>query len=341
MHPFLRVLAVCAAAAAPVGARSQSPPQPDVAEALAREGIAAAPPPGFAAFVRDKGRPGLRLYRSTAEDDRRFILIGVFDGPGMWGFPDDLEVRHDQFRMVSEVFHDSTQLDGEVSRLDDSTHLVSSTPIRFGKAGRGVVQVAVPRAGAPVGVAIQVVDISGGTDPGADRQVLAFLAAARPRPTDGLQADRVTFARAGVEMRFPPGVGPPVETVRKPDGTRIFESYNGGRILRVMVFPNERRGADAWPPARRQRHLQPTLASLMETLGGRGEEPVYTIGPLAYRIFRFREKSGSRVLGHGRLYTTLTGPHRMAVVMYSETGRAPVLDDEAVASSFNTLRFDP
>lgn len=340
MHPFRPfhgALLLSALLATPLVAQHRPAPE----DLLVREGILAAPPPGFPAFERSSSRgagPGFRFYRSRR--GTRVILVSVVDPPTSWG-GDDAEFRREHFQVAVEAFTGTAVQPPVVTRQDDSLYLVGTArAVLQGFQGQAVVRVYVPRTGAPRAVGVQVMDLFGMWDPAEDPEVLAFLDAARPRIDDGRSAAPLTFRQAGVEMALPAGIVVPTEyRGDMPPEARGYYSRSGDRHVMVLTIENTERGSSSWPAERRMRHMEQALNRLLPGVRGVAPLPPLEVGELGARDFPFtRIPPFGAVTGRGRMYTTQSGPHRMVIVLYYETDTGRVRDEMAVLAMFDSVR---
>ncbi|HEU0014765.1 MAG TPA: hypothetical protein VFQ45_13850 [Longimicrobium sp.] len=305
-------------------------------DVLSDEGITASPPAGYPPFrivpSDDEGKEGMRLYASRS--GKRLILIGVMDPLRAWDGENDLAARRLQSEFMTEVFTARrTRL--ATSTPEDATHLVSRIVVADKDGGRGVVQIYVPRSGAPVGVGIQVVDVGGATDPAADPAILAFLYAARPR----VPAVPPAWREAGLEIRLPPGFTRPSETYRDlAEGVRTFRSRRGTEVIVIIVTANRAARAVEWSAQRRIQHLQQELGLYSRAFRGRSDRRVHAAEGAHFVGFSFQRLNDRPVEGRARLYGTASGPHRTVLVMYAETDPARPLDEGAVAAVLDTVR---
>lgn len=333
--------ALLVAAAAPVAAQAPASPDP-----LRAEGILVPLPDGFPPFERspsDSAEDWLRYYRSNS--GTRVILVGVVDAPGSWGGADAVQ-RERGFRIAIDAFTAAAVRPPAVTRHDDPEFLVATAravmdPFR----SNAVVRVFMPRTGAPRAVGVTVMQVIGRAEPADDPEVRAFLDGIRLAVDDGRSAAPRAFRAAGVEIDLPAGIAVP-QPVRNPDlpeEVRGFYSRSGDRHVMVLVIENRERGASAWPPERRMRHMQRMLNRLLRGVDGESPLPAFDApAGLAARDFPFAQiEPFGAVTGRGRMYTTQSGPHRMAVVLYYETETGRIADERAVLALFDSVRLLP
>lgn len=341
--PLRRALAaLLVLAASPLAAQTPAAaPDP-----LLAERIAVPLPGGFPPFERspsDTAADWLRYYRTRS--GARVIMVGVADAPGSWG-GDDAAGRERQFRAAIDAFTAAAVRPPTVTRHDDPEFLVATArAVMEPYRSNAVVRVFMPRTGAPRAVGVYVMQVIGRADPADEPEVRAFLDGVRVRVDDGRSAAPRAFREAGVEMELPAGIAVPreVRNVDLPDEVRGFYSRSGDRHLMVMVVENPERGASAWPPERRMRHMQRMLNRLLRGVEGEARLPAFdTPRGLAARDFPFAQiEPFGAVTGRGRMVTTQSGPHRMAIVLYYETDTGRVADEQAVLAMFDSVRLLP
>lgn len=307
---------------------------------LAREGIDVAPPPGFPAFMPfpDSVHGGSRLYRSRSGS--RMIMVFVTEPFMSWG-DDDLDGRRGVLRVMVERLEEDFAARAFPGMREDATHLWWQA--RTSEPGEhGISRVYMPRAGAPVIVTIFVADAAGAPDPAADPGILAFLDAARPWP-DAMRQTLLVFREEDVSMVLPPGLVPPAARSGSPDGMRVLSSRSGNRYLWILIADNQDPASARWSVEQRVRHLHGSMSGVLrQHYAPRMDEQVYTRGQLAYNDVRFDRADQMRgVAGYGRIYTTLSGRHRMIAVMYFETDTARIADEAAIEDLLDSVGLRP
>lgn len=325
MHPLLRSAPIALIAAFPLAAQVPS-------DLAANEGIDLQAPPGWPPFEqvrRDDASPRLRMYVTRRDDG--VVMISVANPPE--AADQDLGRRRALLEaLAAQVGRDPTEL---IRTWEDSTHLVSD--VRFTHRGgqRGVRRTYVSRAGPVWWFSILVGDGPRAPHPADDPAVQAWLGQVRLRADEPRPPAAVTFDEAGVRVLLPPGFPAPAQFFENPaNGVRIFRSQAGSRGVRVFVAHNQDEDEGAgWSAALRIGYMEEAFRPLFEQLGSPELGPLTTAGGMSYRDFRLGEGEG-----RGRVYTTRTGPHRVAMVIYVDDRGIRPGDEDVISAMLQSVR---
>jgi hypothetical protein len=302
---------------------------------LVQEGIEAEPLAGFTGFELELGDSAIAFRGYISRSDTRVITVTVWEPDFSWSEGGGPERR----RIMEQLTNRSTDSITSAVRIrEDSTHVIGDYEVvRAGK--RGIERMYIPRTGTPKIVAIAVLDDATDFEPGTDPHVMAFLDAARPRANVRRQVP-ITFRGHGLEIVLPSGVKPPLlrpELNQFPD-TQYLMSGSRNHLLVVAILDNPESGSSHWPAERRLRHLERRLTFLVLDNASRIEQEAHTMGDLAFRDLRVDHVFRQRGAGRGRVYTTLSGPHRLISVTYLEFGSSQLSDEAAIEAMLDSVR---
>lgn len=328
MHTLIRPALIALLAASPLAAQIPS-------DLAANEGIDLQAPPGWPPFEqvrRDDASPRLRMYVTRRDDG--VVMISVANP--LEAADQDLGRRRALLEaLAAQVGRDPTEL---IRTWEDSTHLVSD--VRFTHRGgqRGVRRTYVSRAGPVWWFSILVADGPQAAHPADDPAVQSWLGQIRlpadePRPPAPL-----TFHAGGVQVTLPPGFPLPVQFFENPaNGVRIFRSQAGSRGVRVFVAQSQDEDDGAgWSAPLRIRYMEDAFASFLEQMGSPEPGPLTTAGGVSYRDFRVESAGGE---GRGRMYTTRTGPPRIALVIYFDDRGIRPTDEDVISAMLHSVRM--
>jgi hypothetical protein len=328
MQTLIRSALLALLAAVPLAAQPAS-------DLLANEGMDLAAPPGWPPFeqIREVDpNPRVRMYRT--QRDGRVVLLSVASPLG--DADRDLAGRSALLELFSEGPGSGTT--ERVRTWEDSTHLVSDARVTLQDGRRGVMRNYVPRFGTLWSLRILVTDEPGTPDPAEDPEVRSWLGQIRPRADEPRPPAPLTFDEAGVQVTLPPGIPLPAQFFENAaNGVRIFRSQAGSRGVRVFVAQNQDEdGGAGWSPALRIRYMGEVFTTVFEQLGAPELGSLATAGGISYRDFRVGDGTGE---GRGRMYTTRTGPHRIALVIFFDDRGIRPSDEDLIRAMLHSVRM--